>query len=269
MAKNWDDAARIVWDLLTSAASEGQTLTYSDIAPKIRTNPLSVRNALGPIQDYCLSEQLPPLTSLVIGKWSGIPGTGFIAWSIDDLKRAHRIVRAFDWSVLGNPFEVFDASTSADTLTASILADSSQAAEVYARIKVRGIAQRIFRKALLIAYDNECAICGFSFEAALDAAHIKSWGNSAPSERLDVKNGLLLGAIHHRLFDARFLTVTTAHRVHYVDPIMVEYQYSKLEEALTAGLHGSKLRLPKTPAHRPSPNYIVAHHKERKWLDVP
>ena len=102
--RNWDQAAAAVWPALTSAAHERSFLTYGQLAPLARTNPLSVGRALGPIQSYCMDAGLPPLTAIVIGKSTGVPGSGFVAWSRDALNEAFSAVYNYPWSVVENPF---------------------------------------------------------------------------------------------------------------------------------------------------------------------
>ena len=82
MGKNWNYAAGIIWPMLTERASHKKTITYGEIAPHVGTVPLGVGKALGPIQDYCLEMNIPPLTSIVIRQDVKIPGDGFIAWNV-------------------------------------------------------------------------------------------------------------------------------------------------------------------------------------------
>lgn len=56
--KNWFHAAGILWARLADLAVERRTETYSQVAPLIDTNPLSVRHALDLIQRYCLDQRL-------------------------------------------------------------------------------------------------------------------------------------------------------------------------------------------------------------------
>ena len=58
--------------------------------PPHRLGPL-----LEPIQSYCILENLPPLTSLVVRSRTGTPGDGFIAAS--NLPRAQAETFAHDW----------------------------------------------------------------------------------------------------------------------------------------------------------------------------
>lgn len=71
----------------------------------------------------------------------------------------------------------------------------------------RGPAQDIFRTSLWLAFPASCAFCGCSLPRVLEAAHIFPWCDSNEAERMDVANGLILCANHHRLFDADLLTL--------------------------------------------------------------
>lgn len=55
-------------------------------------------------------------------------------------------------------------------------------------------------------WDNRCSVTNSCTTAALEASHIKSWADSNTIERLDPRNGLLLTANLHKLFDAHLVT---------------------------------------------------------------
>ena len=66
-----------------------------------------------------------------------------------------------------------------------------------------------FRQRVLEAYGRQCAVCGFAVadmgtRFALGAAHIKWSQASGPDE---IRNGLALCALHHKLFDEGVFTV--------------------------------------------------------------
>lgn len=230
---------------------------------------MSVKWALDPIQTYCLENRLPPLTAIVIGKTSGIPGDGFIAWDVDDIDSAHKEVFSFDWRQISNPYESFGPTDTSDSLSNQIIKSPESAGDVYTKVKVRGVLQHIFRAALIKVYGAQCAICGSTFEKALDAAHIKSWQDSTISQRLDTRNGLLLCATHHRLFDAGYITISCSYNVHYYDPRMDEGPYSEFDKKLSVDFHGKRIFLPSDEKHWPSKKYLTAHHIEKGWGEVP
>ena len=69
--ERYEIAAR-VWSMLTEAAKSRKVLYYSDIDS---SNPQMVGKLyLEPIQSYCLLEDLPALTVLVVGRATGRPG---------------------------------------------------------------------------------------------------------------------------------------------------------------------------------------------------
>ena len=71
------DRASKIWAVLAWAAKHRQTLTYTHLSRLIGGLPLGLGQWLEPIQSYCILENLPPLTILVIQQDSGVPGTGF------------------------------------------------------------------------------------------------------------------------------------------------------------------------------------------------
>jgi putative restriction endonuclease len=64
------------------------------------------------------------------------------------------------------------------------------------------VGQGGWRTDLLRYWRGQCAITGLTVEALLRASHIKPWRDSDNAERLDVFNGLLLGAAYDAAFDA-------------------------------------------------------------------
>jgi putative restriction endonuclease len=263
--RNWQHAAGVLWPVITKSAGARETLTYGQLAPLIGTNPLNVGRALGPIQDFCLEMRLPPLTAIVIGKNSNVPGSGFIAWDVDDLPTAQALVFDEDWRKVPNPYGAFESTDTETTFADQILKNPEVAADIYARVKVRGIAQRIFRIALLEAYDHRCAFCGLSFDGALEAAHIKAWGKSSLGERLDPRNGLLLCASHHRLFDQACFTITMRKKIFYYDSEGKDGPYSAADKSASLALHGKSLLLPQDERLWPSVDFINERNEDQEW----
>lgn len=263
--KNWDRAAGAIWPALARAAAERTLLTYGEIAPLIPTNPLSVGRALGPIQSYCLAINLPPLTAIVVGKTTGVPGSGFVAWDVDNLEEGIEGVFRYPWDTIANPFTGFaDGTTEAD-FADKLVTNPDAADDVYSRIKNRGVAQRVFRRALLEAYDYNCCMCGLSFESALEAAHIIPWGESSPAERMDPRNGLLLCSTHHRMFDAAQITIDNNYMIEYFDPEGSEGPYSAADQAISISLHGSAMHLPNKVHIYPSKFAINRRRAMDEW----
>src|SRR4051812_7109612 len=73
------ERAQQLWSLLALAATNRQILTYDMVARLTGVVRPSIGDFLRPIQQYCTENKLPPLTALVVGEQTGIPGEGFIA----------------------------------------------------------------------------------------------------------------------------------------------------------------------------------------------
>ncbi len=71
--------------------------------------------------------------------------------------------------------------------------------ERLAEVTVR-VAQSFFRKAVLAAYDDACAISGLAVPALVNASHIIPWSKDE-KRRADPTNGIALNALYDRAFD--------------------------------------------------------------------
>jgi putative restriction endonuclease len=221
-----------------------------------------VRFVLGRIQDYCLEAKLPPLTIVVVNQAHGQPGTGFIAWDVDDWHEGLRQVHEYPWQKRPNPFIFAEHGSTPTQLAERLVHEPEHAAEIYRRIRDRGYIQIVFRKALLLAYKSQCAFCGLSFPNALDAAHIISWSDASPAQRISPSNGLLLCATHHKLFDAGILTVSKAWTI-ACDPGHVRgHHWNDVDHQAAMSLDGQRIRLPEDERLRPS-HVSIEHRSSR------
>lgn len=109
----------------------------------------------------------------------------------------------------------------------------------------RGQAQ--FRRQLLDAYNERCAITNCDATQALEAAHILPYRNDDHNE---VQNGLLLRADIHTLLDRGDLAIEPDSRtVHLVE---------ELRASTYGELHGRAVAEPIDPAYRPHESYLRA-----------
>jgi putative restriction endonuclease len=260
MAINQSERAYRAWPILTKIAQSHDLITYGSLAEKLGIHHRTIRFVLGIIQDYCLSEHLPPLTIIVVGQGSNTPGDGFIAWDVEDLGHGRTAVYDFNWQSLINPFSFAQGGTEEDALVEDLIRSPRNSGIVYARVRVRGIAQRIFRAALLRVYKERCCFCGLSFTEALEAAHIISWQDSDFEQRMSVTNGLLLCSTHHRLFDAGYLTLSPSFKISFSDPEGVDGVYSPVDLTVANSLHGRMALLPQNRTHYPNPRALASHH---------
>jgi putative restriction endonuclease len=266
MAINHAQRAAHAWPILCDYAKRRSTITYGELAHRIGIHHRPIRFVAGAIQEYCIVERLPALNVLIVNADTGIPGHGFTARPEDELTAAFEEVFQFDWSSVQNPFEyASDGTTEAALVEAVLQGMASRREEVYATVKVRGILQRIFRLALMKAYDGQCAFCGLSFEEALEAAHIVPWAESTHEKRLDPANGILLCANHHRLFDTGWMTLGVDGTIHYYDPHGQDGPYTTSDRTSSVALHGMKALLPCKPGHCPSENALRHHHCTHEW----
>ena len=116
------------------------------------------------------------------------------------------------------------------------------------------LGQGVFRLAVTKAYDSACAVTQEHSLPALEAAHIRPYGQGGEH---DVRNGLLLRSDLHRLFDRGYVTVTPKHRVEVS---------SRLREHFSNGrsyypLSGQQVAVPRKPIHRPDPLLLQWHNE--------
>jgi putative restriction endonuclease len=251
---NQEARACKTWQILVSLAPHGRLITYEELAKELGTHYRADRFVLEPIQDYCLKNGLPPLTILVVNKQTNKPGAGFTAWSHDNLREGRTEVRNHDWSKESNPFGYAADGTTNEELVSRILTAPDTSQDVYAKVKVRGALQIIFRQALLKAYDGRCALTGVSFLDTLDAAHIVPWSECTPDLKMNPRNGILMLCSHHRLFDLGMLSVGDDYRI-----VFLNENGSALTEAdhsFVAALHGKQISLPVDESLRPDINLL-------------
>jgi putative restriction endonuclease len=259
---NQEQRAFRAWDILIQCAAKKDKLTYGDLAVKLGIHHRAIRFVLGPILDYCLLNELPPLSILVINKGTREPGLGFFqAWDIENSADGFDKVFKFNWKALHNPFKYSENGVTQEQLILEMIEHPEESGEVFSRVKVRGIAQRIFRLALLRIYHNQCAFCGFSFIESLEGAHIIPYSLASKKERLDVRNGLLLCSIHHKMFDKGLLLVTDEYKINYESLDDDLSEYNKYDKLMSIELHNKKINLPKNKLHYPKKVNLDKHRK--------
>lgn len=265
---NQHERAFRTWRILSSCALSGTDITYGALAKQLGIHHRPVRFILGLIQDYCLTEKLPPLTILVIsGK--GKPGTGFIAWDIGNLEEGRRKVHSFSWQDVVNPFAFAESGSAFEDVSQRLLTTPEEAEEIYATVKVRGMAQQIFRESILQAYEYTCAFSGIRLPEVLDAVHITPWSECMPSERLDPRNGILMTGLHHKLFDFGYIVLLPDYTL-AVSPIIMEKARSgKTGFDSIAQLNGRQMILPKDAQLWPGQKYTALHRKRHREKHEP
>jgi len=116
------------------------------------------------------------------------------------------------------------------------------------------LGQGAFRVAVTDAYGRACAVTGEHSLPALDAVHIRSYAQEGPHE---VRNGILLRADLHRLFDQGYLTVTPERRLEVSRRLREHYSNGRSYYPLD----GSPVRVPDAKSERPDIEYLRWHNE--------
>lgn len=117
------ERAAQIWPLLTLAARNRQTLTYPLLGSLVGVPQAGLGQLLEPIQSYCLLNDLPPLSILVVSSQDGMPGTGFSA--VQDVPRHQQRVFDFDWLARKPPTPLVLAEAVSARPSNGIAADAS------------------------------------------------------------------------------------------------------------------------------------------------
>lgn len=117
------------------------------------------------------------------------------------------------------------------------------------------LGQGTFRVAVLDAYSRACAITLEHSLPALEASHIKPYGQDGPHS---VSNGVLLRSDLHRLFDKGYLTITPDYRVEVSARLKVDFHNGKTYYPL----HGQKILVPENQHERPAQDLLRWHNEK-------
>lgn len=148
-----------------------------------------------------------------------------------------------------------------ETIIKKLLDSPEKSNEVYSAVRSRGVAQPIFRDAVLRAYGKRCAICGFGIESALDASHIIAWKDCSKKERMDIRNGIIFCATHHKLFDYGYITINDDYTINYQNLNLKKQNHLESEKVITAAFIGKKIRLPRKTCYYPKVEYLRRHRE--------
>jgi putative restriction endonuclease len=144
-----------------------------------------------------------------------------------------------------------------DSVTASLLQDPIGERQIERMLVNRTIRDASFRRSVLEAYDDTCAVTGLRLingggRAEAQAAHIVPVADKG----LDiVQNGIALSATAHWLFDRHLISIGEDWR------LLVSHNKVPAELRTLFGRHENRIGLPKDPAKWPHPD-LVARHRE-------
>ncbi|HEY5258325.1 MAG TPA: HNH endonuclease [Candidatus Baltobacteraceae bacterium] len=118
------------------------------------------------------------------------------------------------------------------------------------RVPRRG--QGTFRRFVLAAYGNQCAVTGEHTIPVLQASHIRPFAETLGHE---VQNGIALRSDVHTLFDRGYVTVTPESRFLVSEALRRDFSNGKIYYKH----HGELVHLPENPEYRPKPEYLEWH----------
>ena len=160
--------------------------------------------------------------------------------------------------IADHPDQLYFELAVSEAATVEALNDPGAREYVQRMVKER-VHQREFRTKVLLAYENQCAICRLKHPRLLDAAHILP--DSHPRGRPVVPNGLSLCKIHHSAYDTNLLGVDTRHSVHINRDLLEETDEPMLKHGLQE-MHGTRLHIPRQRVMRPEKDHLEERFEE-------
>jgi len=116
--------------------------------------------------------------------------------------------------------------------------------------------QGTFRRLVLSAYENRCAITGERTLPVVEAAHIAEFSRR---QRHEISNGVALRSDIHKLFDRGYVSIRPDHRFVVSRTLAGDFNNGKVYY----DLHERLIRLPSDPALRPRAAYLEEHYDSR------
>jgi putative restriction endonuclease len=128
-----------------------------------------------------------------------------------------------------------------------------------ATVRIR-VNQSFFRRRIVSAYESRCCVSGLTVRELLVASHIIPWAEDVPN-RLNVRNGLCLNALHDRAFDRGLMWIEDGFVIRFSNRLAASRR--KTDDTLTwlTSFEGQPLRLPKR--FSPDPELLQRHAGRR------
>lgn len=124
-------------------------------------------------------------------------------------------------------------------------------------LMTRAVRDRAFRRNVLAAYNERCAISGLKLlngggRAEVEAAHIRPVQHGGPDS---VSNGLALSGTAHWMFDRGLIALQ--------DNMTIEISrhVNDVDSVLKFLLPDRKATVPSNPVQRPHPNFLAWHRE--------
>ncbi len=252
MTVNHYERAANIWDVLVEASTNKKQKTYKEISEITKIHWRAQHIPLGFIQEYCLENDLPPLSILAVNNSTGLPGTGFIACSPDKIKTELENVYRFNWHEHTNPFDFAKNVKNIEQILEAIRNFNFNNKHVQ-KIKSRGILQPLLKDAAMKFYNNQCAMCGLSIEELLEACHIKPFSDCSDKEKKDLRNIIILCKNHHKLLDAGLIYIDEEYTMHIDSSVK---QKTDSDRNLFQQIENVTLSLPSDVKFYPDKEYL-------------
>lgn len=114
----------------------------------------------------------------------------------------------------------------------------------------RRVGQDVFREAVLTSYQRRCALTGIDDPRLLNASHIVAWSTDE-LHRMNLRNGICLGALHDRAFDRHLITFDADRRM------LIRRDVPEATRAALERGAATHLRLPER--FLPDPDLLARH----------
>ncbi|RKH43010.1 HNH endonuclease [Corallococcus sicarius] len=138
---------------------------------------------------------------------------------------------------------------------AKMLAVERRYTTVQAKKRLHQVA---FRRHVLRAYEERCAVCGFPRTELLDAAHILP--DHDVRGHAEVPNGLALCRLHHGAFDTNLMGFRPNGVIELAPSLLATHDGPTLEHALK-GFVGKSLLMPRADEMRPKKLYLEERYE--------
>jgi|SRR5579863_5404458 len=127
--------------------------------------------------------------------------------------------------------------------------------EAIVRVRVN---QNFFRRRIVSAYETRCCVSGLTVKELLVASHIIPWAEDA-ANRLNVRNGLCLNALHDRAFDRGLMWIDDGFVIRFSKRLATGRK--QIDDTLNwlSSFEGQPLRVPKQ--FFPDPELLRRHAK--------
>jgi putative restriction endonuclease len=126
-------------------------------------------------------------------------------------------------------------------------------------ITQRRLHQAGFRKRVLRAYQERCAICALRHVELLEASHILR--DTHPQGAPVISNGISFCKLHHAAFDSNIVGINADYEIRVRQDVLCEHDGPMLKHGLQ-GIEGQRLHVPRIAEHKPNPSFLSIRFEE-------